>query len=155
MESETSSPEAQAEKTKPTQAPQVKQRHEEHREEEAEWQTKGSDSTSSWHRICKVTKKTSSKTEECTKTYRVVGGKKILVDSSATEQGEKSKSEPIGEVSEKGDVELLKAGDEGNKTDIVPESEEVNETDEKKDSVDKSSKESKCCTCCARACTIM
>ena len=31
----------------------------------------------------KVTKETSSKTEECTKTYKIVGGKKILVEESS------------------------------------------------------------------------
>ena len=43
--------------------------HEEHKEE-AEWHQKGSNSTSSWHRVMKVTKETSSKTEECTRTYK-------------------------------------------------------------------------------------
>ena len=152
MESETSLPEAQAEKTKPAQAPQVKQRHEEHKEEEAEWQLKGSDSTSSWHRICKVTKKTSSKTEESTKTYRIVGGKKILVDSSVN-QGDSVKPERVDEdTTEKGDVELLKEGDEVCKADIA-----LEKVDQTGDSVDKPSKVSKCdcCTCCARACSVM
>ena len=31
----------------------------------------------------KVTKETSSKTEECTKTYKIVGGKRILVEESS------------------------------------------------------------------------
>merc|ERR1711953_185070 len=62
--------------SKPTES----KHHEEHKEE-AEWHQKGSNSTSSWHRVMKVTKETSSKTEECTRTYKVVGGKKILVES--------------------------------------------------------------------------
>ena len=71
-----STPEA-AGKNKPA---QVQEQHEEHKEEEDEWQLKGSDSTSTWHRVMKVTKKTSSKVEQCTKTYKVVGGKKILIE---------------------------------------------------------------------------
>merc|ERR1712029_1134365 len=73
--------------------------HEEHKEE-AEWHQKGSNSTSSWHRVMKVTKETSSKTEECTRTYKVVGGKKILVEFSNAKVSN-GKDDRLPEIDEK------------------------------------------------------
>ena len=59
------------EKNKPF---KVKEHHEE-REEQAVTIQKGEDSTTSWQRVMKVTKRTekTSKTEQQTKTYKIVG----------------------------------------------------------------------------------
>ena len=146
MESETL-PEAQAEKTKP--APQVKQHHEEHKEEEAEWQLKGSDSTSSWHRVMKVTKKTSSKTEQCTKTYKIIGGKKILVDSSgAAAATEHQNADPLNQDGSKSGDQVQTEDSEAKEIEKEAETHEVTDKPDKKGKCE-------CCHCCAQGCTLL
>ena len=53
----------------------LSEKHEKH-EEKSEWHQKGGDSSTSWQRVMKVTKKTetkmSSKTEQKTRTYKVI-----------------------------------------------------------------------------------
>ena len=53
----------------------LSEKHEKH-EEKSEWHQKGGDSSTSWQRVMKVTKRTetkmSSKTEQKTKTYKVI-----------------------------------------------------------------------------------
>lgn len=111
------------------------QHHEKH-QEESEVRQEGGDANSSWQRVMKVTKKTerTSKTEHCTKTYKVVGSgeDKRLVECS------------IKEGDEKGDK--LEVKDEKNPFVNEEKNEEPTEVEE----VEVKKTKKKCCPCCSK-----
>ena len=133
--------------SKPTES-----KHHEEQKEEAEWHQKGSNSTSSWHRVMKVTKETSSKTEECTKTYKVVGGKKRLVESveSSNAKVNDGNDDRLAESEEKEKTE------EGDKIKSIEECHDDTKEDGKAEEivVEREAKKPIACACCSK-CNIM
>ena len=142
----------------------VENHHEEH-QEEAEWHQKGGDSSLSWHRVMKVTKKTerSSKTEQCTKTYKVIGSgdQKRIIEMNESNNEEESNKAPKLKEDDDSNLNTSHCGaknpfEEKDGIEDGTNNEEMKGKEtEDKDCKDVGKKKKKCCgDCCGGKCAI-
>jgi hypothetical protein len=136
----------------------IKEHHEEHHEE-AEWHQKGEDPSSktTWHKVMKIQKKTekTSKTEEHTKTYRVVtnqGGKTISSSDDAGQDEIKTGRETTTTAKD-APATTVETTEEEKKDE---QQDDLVSTSSKKEEEDqpKAAKNCLLCQCCPKSCVL-